>query len=147
MGSKGKINIKKGADIVDILDITRELGKEIQKDERYSAYHAAKKASDNDTALQNLIKELNLKKMAYEYAAGKDNNPEKLKTLEDEVNDIYKKIMSNENMKEYNAAKNDMDKLMNGILSVLNQCAMGEDPESCEPKQSCSGNCASCGGC
>ena len=47
---------------MDIIKITRELGKAIQADERFIAYNAAKLANDNDEELQNLIGEFNLKR-------------------------------------------------------------------------------------
>ena len=49
-------------------------------------------------------------------------------------------------MLDYNAAKSEMDALMNGIQSVLSQCAAGEDADTCQPKNACTGDCASCGG-
>ena len=40
---------------MNVIELTRELGKALQQDERYIAYHAAKLANDNDADLQNLI--------------------------------------------------------------------------------------------
>lgn len=131
---------------MDILQLSRELGKAIQADERYKNYHAALDKTNEDEELQNLIKEFNLKKMAYEYAYQKDKDSEKLKGLEEEVNELYNKVISSQSMLDYNAAKSEMDALMNGIQSVLSQCAAGEDADTCQPKNACTGDCASCGG-
>ena len=40
---------------MDIIAMARELGKAIQQDERYKRIDAAKKANDEDQALQDLI--------------------------------------------------------------------------------------------
>lgn len=131
---------------MDILNLARELGKAIQADERYKNYHKALDNTNSDTALQDLIKEFNLKKMAYEYAYQKDQNSDKLKDLENEVNELYNKVMSSQSMLDYNAAKSEMDALINGVTSVINQCAAGEDADTCLPKNACTGDCSSCGG-
>ena len=49
---------------MDIIEITRELGRAIQPDECYSRYLLAKDANDKDEELQNLIGEFNLKRIA-----------------------------------------------------------------------------------
>lgn len=40
---------------MDVIQITRELGKAIQADERYSNYVRARVANDNDSELQDMI--------------------------------------------------------------------------------------------
>ena len=54
--------------------------------------------------------------------------------------------MQNPNMAAYNVAKEEMDKLLARINSVIGLCVNGEDPATCEPSE-CTGSCASCGGC
>ena len=49
---------------MDIIEMTRELGRALQNDERYIAMMAARQASDEDEALQEAIGEFNLKRMA-----------------------------------------------------------------------------------
>ena len=49
---------------MDIIEMTRELGRALQNDERYIAMVAARQASDEDQALQEAIGEFNLKRMA-----------------------------------------------------------------------------------
>ena len=76
---------------------------------------------------------------------------EELKKMSaDELNaklgEIYRHIMANPLMEEYNKARGELDALISQITGILAMCANGADPETCEPS-SCSGNCSSCGGC
>ena len=69
------------------------------------------------------------------------------KELNEELRAVYTKIMSCKAMLDYNTAKAGLDAMLNDINSVIMQCAMGADPETCEPEHACSGSCESCGGC
>lgn len=134
---------------MDIIEMTREIGKELQKDERYLALRLAQQQSDEDETLQAEIGEFNLKRMAINNEAQKDErDEEKLKSLNDELRAIYGKIMQNAHMTAYNNAKNEVDALLQRITAILSMCAEGEDPATCDyDAASCGGNCASCGGC
>ena len=48
---------------MDIIEQARELGRQIQKDDRYLKVQIAQQNSDNDKELQALIGEFNLKRM------------------------------------------------------------------------------------
>ena len=92
---------------MDIIEVTRELGRALQNDERYIARVAARQASDEDQALQEAIGEFNLKRMAINNEAQKeDRNEETMKRLNEEFRAVYQKIMENEHMLRYNDAKN-----------------------------------------
>lgn len=133
---------------MDIIKMTRELGKAIQQDERYIAYFAAKDKNDKDSELQKLIGEFNIKRLELNNEMTKDDkDAEKLKELDVTIKDMYTKIMGNESMMAFNIAKNDMDALLSEINNIITMCANGEDPDTCMPEQSCSGSCASCSGC
>ena len=136
---------------MDIVKLTRELGKAIQLDERYLAFMEAKKANEADTELNALIGKLNLVQMNYqnEYSS-EEPDAKKLDSYDAEFKDIYGSIMLNENMKRYEEKKQDVDDMMNYLIQILSLCVNGEDPDTCEPAPAegdCTGNCASCGGC
>ena len=57
---------------MDIIELTREIGRQLQKDERYLAMRAASEACDGDAVLQNLIGDFNLKRMAINNEANKE---------------------------------------------------------------------------
>ena len=134
---------------MDIIELTRDLGRALQNDERYIAMMTARQQSDEDEALQEAIGEFNLKRMAISNEAQKeDRNDETLQRLNEEFRAVYQKIMENEHMLRYNDAKNEFDALLQRITGILSMCAEGEDPETCDyDAASCGGNCASCAGC
>ena len=99
-----------------VIDKARELGVMIQQDERYAVYYAAKDANDNDETLQNMINEFNMKRMQLNSEMSKEQRDEaKLAELDKAIKNLYSDIMSNENMDNYNKAKNAMDALLNEI--------------------------------
>lgn len=134
---------------MDLIKMAREMGKEIQATEAYKVYEAAKKANDEDQALQDGINEFNLKRMALNQEMQKEEkDSDKLQALNEELQKIYTKVMGNEHMMAYNIAKQDLDDMMQKINSILVMCVNGEDPDTCEiPEHSCTGSCSTCGGC
>lgn len=131
-----------------ILEMAKELGRAIQQDERFVKVRMAQARADEDEALQALIGEFNLKRMAInaESAKGEEQDEEKLRALNVEIREVYAKVMANESMAAYNEAKTEMDKLTNAVGAILNMAAQGLDPDDYD-EHSCSGNCSSCGGC
>lgn len=133
---------------MDIIEKTRELGKLIQQEEAYKKLHDAEYKADNDNELQELIKEFNLKRLQINTETQKTNkDPEKIQELNSEMQKIYANIMSNQNMIDYNAAKQEFDQITTRIMTILQNSAQGEDPETTDYTPSCSGSCSTCGGC
>ncbi len=135
---------------MDIIEITRQLGAAIQQDERYLAFHEARKTNEADTDLNDLINKIQLIHMSYQHEAAKDDaNEEKLAVYDKEFTEVYQAVMANENMQKYEAARQAVDEMMNHITGILALCVQGEDPKTCEPQEEhhCSGECGSCGGC
>lgn len=135
---------------MDIIEITRQLGEAIQQDERYLAFHEARKTNEADTDLNDLINKIQLIHMSYQHEAAKDDaSEEKLAAYDKEFSEVYQAVMANENMQKYEAARQAVDEMMNHITGILALCVQGEDPKTCEPQEEhhCSGECGSCGGC
>lgn len=135
---------------MNAIELTRELGKLIQQDERYIAYHNAKEANDKDEKLQALIGEFNLKRVDLNTEMTKiEKDTEKLSRLDSEIKSLYGNIMANENMTAFNDAKNAMDSFLSQINMIITMSANGEDPATCptEMTSSCGGSCSSCSGC
>lgn len=133
---------------MDIIDLTRKLGKLIQEDERYIKLQITQQNSDNDAELQKLIGDFNLKRMNVNTEASKDERDEnKIQKLNDELRELYSEIMQNATMIAYNEAKQEFDVLLNRINAIIIQSAQGEDPETADYQESCSGSCSSCSGC
>lgn len=140
---------------MNVIEVTRQLGKAVQADERYIEYVKAKEANDADEQLQNLIGEFNLIRQNLAMEQGKpeeEQNADKIRDLTVKMHSAYDEIMTNENMAAFNIAKQGMDKLMSEINTILTYSMEGMDPETCPSEvptgsASCSGSCASCGGC
>ena len=133
---------------MDLIALTRQLGHAIQEEKAYKDLRTAQTAADNDKELQDLIGEFNLKRMAINNEACKeDRDEEKLRNLNTEMRDIYTKIMSNEHMTAYNNAKTDLDTVMQRVIAIITQSAEGEDPDTTDYSASCTHDCSTCGGC
>ncbi len=133
---------------MEIIKLAREIGKQIQKDDKYLKLQIAKQNSDEDKELQNLIGEFNLKRMAINNEATKEERDEnKLKELNSDLRKTYSKIMENENMISYNTAKQELDSVLKRVNAIIMQSAEGQDPETTDYEESCSGSCSSCSGC
>ena len=134
---------------MDIIELTSELGKAIQADDRYIAYTLAKQANDDDEQLQNLINAFNLKRMQLQMEVGKaDKDDDKIAELDEVIKSSYKSIMDNPKMKVYQAAKEGLDELLNQINTIISMSANGMDPDKINlDLASCTGNCSTCGGC
>lgn len=136
---------------MDVIAKARELGALLQQDERYTAFVAAQKASEEDTELNELLARIQLIQMSFQHEAQKeDKNEQKLEAYDKDFGEIYTKIMANPNMAAYQAARSEIDNLMNYINGIFALCLQGEDPATCEPQQEqheCGGECSSCGGC
>ncbi len=133
---------------MNVIEITRELGKAIQADPRYSAYLLAREKNDADEELQKLIGEFNMGRMQLNREMSKtDKDQDKINELNQKVRGIYADIMRNENMAVYNNAKSEFDDMILEIERIIQLCANGEDPATCDPKSACTGSCETCGGC
>ncbi len=137
--------------MADILQLTRELGVAIQKDERYTALEQAKKKNDEDAVLQDKIGQLNILVMNFNQEMGKpdaEKDKEKIEKLNNDYAALYNEIMANENMSAYQKAQQELEALANEINSILAMSLNGEDPLTCDPNaQDCTHDCSTCGGC
>ncbi len=132
-----------------ILEASRKLGEEIQKDERYINFAKAKLGVDNDTELQNKIGQFNINRMNLEKESEKTERDEaKIAELNEEMRKIYGEVMQSKAMLDFNTAREGLDSMLNDINSIIGQCVEGSDPKTVEPEtHSCTGSCDTCGGC
>lgn len=136
---------------MDVIELTRQLGAAIQQDARYLDYVKAKTANEEDQNLNDLIGKLNLLQLSYQTEAQKEDADEaKLAAFDEDFRKLYGEVMLNENMRNYENARQSVDDMMNYIIQILSLCVNGEDPATCEPAPeggSCTGSCSTCGGC
>lgn len=140
----------KTVEAMDVIELTRALGKKIQQEEVYLQYQIAKQNADNDPDLQRIISVFDEKRTALSEEGEKDDaekSTAKIQQLSREMRRAYGEIMSNQSMICYNEAKENYDVLMNRISAIIQKSFSGEDPETADYSASCSGSCATCGGC
>ncbi|MBR4627052.1 MAG: YlbF family regulator [Ruminococcus sp.] len=133
---------------MDVIELTRELGKALQQDDRYIAYTLAKQVNDEDKELNEDIDKFTQLRLELTNAMScEEKDGDLLQKLDEDIKSAYKKIMSNKNMIVFQAAQKGLEDLVNNINQIISMCANGEDPETCQPSSGCSGSCATCGGC
>lgn len=136
---------------MNVIEAARELGKVLQEDARYKQYTAAKLANDNDAALQQEIADFNATKLELNGEMGKpDKDTARITELNNKLNKIYMSVTSNPNMMAFEAARAEMDTLLESINYIVTCAANGDDPMTCPetaPSMGCSGSCSSCAGC
>lgn len=130
-----------------VIEKARELGQEIMEDARCKRLQAAKAANDADAALQEMIGAFNLKKLQMNNEFNKpeqEQSKERMTQCEGELKELYAKVMENESMVEFAAAKKDMDELVGHINDIIQMSISGEvDSDG----GSCGGDCTGCHGC
>ena len=134
---------------MDIMEMTRELGKALQQDDRYIAYMLAKQANDNDKELQEDIARFEDLRINLGTAmSAEEPDSDNIKSLDSELKAVYKKVMDNPRMMVFSGAQQALEKLVSNMQQIISMCANGEDPENCQiPEAGCTGSCATCGGC
>ncbi len=133
---------------MDIIELTRQLGAAIQQDERYLNFAKIREENEKDAELQTLMGEMQLRQMNYQReAAAETPDAAKLQALEAEFNDLYTKFMANDKMQSYEAARAEIDGMMNYLMGILGLCVNGADPATCEPEpeHGCGCSCDECG--
>ncbi len=134
---------------MDILQMTRELAKAIQADDRYVALALATAAGDNDKDLQEQIGKFNLIRLNLnnEMMKGEEADKEKMQSLNKELGEVYDLVMSNPHMKVVAGAQKELDNLIKQVNTILTGAMSGQDPDTIDVtivEGGCSGNCASC---
>ncbi|MBQ5316155.1 MAG: YlbF family regulator [Oscillospiraceae bacterium] len=134
---------------MDIIQLTRELGKALQQDQRYISYSAAKKANDADEALQKKITEFHSVQMEARALTQAGGEREEIQKLNTRLTELYNEITANPNMVAFEKARGDMDSVLESINFIITCAANGNDPMTCPetPPPSCGGSCAGCSGC
>ncbi|MDO4459430.1 MAG: YlbF family regulator [Clostridia bacterium] len=135
---------------MDLIELARQLGAEIQNTEAYTNMIVATNKADADKDLQDAIGKFNLTRLTINNEAQKEDRDEELiRTKNEELRAIYAGIMENENMIAYNDAKTVLDNLVQRVTMIINMCAEGADPATADydASASCGGNCSSCAGC
>lgn len=133
---------------MDMIELAREIGKQIQQDSSYINVKAAEQACDEDKNLQQQIADFNMKRMTLSQESNKQpRDDQKVAKLNQELRECYEKVMSNENMSNYNNAKTELDHKIKHIIDIITMSAEGADPDTVQEQTDCGHDCSCCGGC
>ena len=76
--------------MMNVIELTRQLGKAIQEDERYKKYEEAAKFNDTDTEIQNSIGRFNQLRSELGAEMRKpDKDADRLTSLDSEIKELY----------------------------------------------------------
>ena len=132
---------------MNLIDLAKQLGEEIQNDELYIKVRMAEQKLETDTEFQNIMSEFNKEKNELNEEMMKETtDKEKIEKLNISIKDKYEKINKNENMVAYRNAQTDFMDVINKINEIILKSAQGKDPYS-ENEFECGGSCAGCSGC
>ncbi len=124
-----------------VMEKANELGEVLKQDERFLVYQAKKEQHDNDLELKKMISEFNLTRMNLDSEMKKDDrDDEKVQSIQKTLEQQYKIIMDNKNMKEFMMAREDLEEIVNNIYGTINYHITGEQ-QGCDDSK-----CESCGG-
>lgn len=134
---------------MDVIELFKKAAMALQTDARYLALDAARRANDDDKALQDMIGEFNLARMDLNNEISKDERDDaRVAQLNEQVSKLYGEIMAHPGMVAYNEAKNEAEGLIAHIDAIINTAMNGGDPMTVEaPEAGCTGSCSSCSGC
>ena len=133
---------------MDIIEMTRELGRALQNDDRYIAYNLAKQVNDEDKELNNDVERFSeLRNELTKAMSAEDKDTDLIKQLDEDIKSTYQKVMSNKNMIVFQGAQKALEDLVTSMNQIITMCANGEDPDTCQPSTGCTGSCSTCGGC
>ena len=105
---------------MDIIKLTRELGAAIQQDERYLNFAKAREENEKDAELNELMAQIQMVQMNYQMEASKEEpDSAKMQAYEEQFNDVYTKFMDSDKMKKYEAARAEIDNMMNYLMQIL----------------------------
>lgn len=135
---------------MDVIAITRQLGKALQEEESYKKMVAAAAANDANAELQEDIEKFNLLRIQLNEEVSKEEpDKDKVDGLQKDLSEIYEKVSADPNMVAFNDARNEFGIILEKVNQIISAAASGDDPETYEihDHSSCGGNCSSCGGC
>ena len=124
---------------MDIFEKTRELGEMIQESEQMKKAKDLEAKQQSDEEASALLKEFNLNRinLARDMQNGKLTQEAAIEANNQAFDDMCEKSQI---IREYIAAKQEFDSLVQQVNQILNYYITGTDPN-------CTHDCSTCGGC
>ena len=123
-----------------IFELAAELGKALKEDEKLVRLENAKKAYEEDKALQKYLIEYEVQQKALQGEITKEERDTMfIDVIQKRIDELYKLIMEHPVFAELNEAQAEVNELMNAVNNTITFNITGEKP-------SCTHNCSTCGG-
>lgn len=136
------------------VQLARELAHAMREEECYIQMEAAAAANDADESLhENMVKFQTIQNRMQLLSSNgtmSDDDNEAMELYQRQLMDVYNDIMVNPNMRAYQAAYGQFEKLMKFVDAIIGAGASGGDIDAVDEDcccDECGGDCGSCGGC
>lgn len=126
-----------------IFELAASLGDTLREDERLKRLERAKKAYDEDPALQKAMVEYDVQQKALQAEVTKPEQDTMLiDAIQKRIETLYREIVEHAVYKELSEAQNAVNVLMNEVNGTITFHITGEKPSACTHDCStCSGGC------
>lgn len=129
----------------EVFEKTRELGEALLHSEEYKAVKAAEdRAMANAEAAQTVGRFLELRKQMEEMMSEAEKDWAKVQKVTEEIDECKQQMDAIEDLAALDAARDKFSELINQVNNVLHFIVTGEMTPD---ESSCTGSCATCGGC
>ena len=127
---------------MEIFEMAKLLGLAIREDDRIKKLEEAKQAYENDEQIRILTTEYDVQQKALATAYSSAERDEAfINSINGRITAIYEQVIATEAYKNYEAAQNEVNDLMEQVNNAIQAAVSGVEPDSCTH------NCATCKGC
>ena len=130
----------------NVIKETRALGAAIQETDCFKNIKKAQDALDADANVQLAMSKIEGLQAKYQEEAAKETPDQDVLTqIDSDFQAAYAEMTKSSSVAEFEAARQELDGMMNKVMEILYLCVNGEDPATCKPAEH--GECGSCSCC
>ena len=123
-----------------LYELLEKFGEELKIDPIVTEYADAREELTADAEAMSLTREYNVQNMILKSEkSAKEPDTLAIHTIQERIDELSKKIDANETLKRFNNAES----ALNDLITEIN----GKLTAYITPESSCTGSCATCGGC
>lgn len=130
----------------NVIKETRVLGAAIQDTDCFKNIKKAQEALDADANVQLAMSKIEGLQAKYQEEVAKEAPDQDVLTqIDSDFQAAYAEMTKSPVVAEFEAARQELDGMMNKVMEILYLCVNGEDPATCKPADH--GECGSCSCC
>ena len=127
---------------MEIFEMAKLLGLAIREDQRIKDLEKAKEIYESDEKIRVLTTEYDVQQKALMTAYGNEDRDDAfIDSINTRITAIYEEVIATEAYKQYEAAQNAVNDLMEQVNNAIQAAVSGIEPDGCTH------NCATCKGC